>query len=125
MPRTIENILECHRVAAKRRASGKPVWDRTINIKAVLNEDRLNTSDEHAAQVANRIGALVRKRVPAGWLELGAEADFELIEIVEGMETLKPDGYAGENGFTPLDDLNNMLDGLYDWANAKRVWLGH
>lgn len=125
MPRTIESIVENHRVAADRRAAGKPVWDRTINIKEILHEDQSNTSNEHAAQVANRIGALVRSRVPAAWLEIGSdEVDFDLIEIVEGMEALKPNSYDGEEDFTPLDDLNSMLDQLYDWADGKRVWLG-
>lgn len=101
------------------------MWDRTINIKEILHEDQSNTSNEHAAQVANRIGALVRSRVPAAWLEIGSdEVDFDLIEIVEGMEALKPNSYYGEEDFTPLDDLNSMLDQLYDWADGKRVWLG-
>ncbi|MGG2576054.1 hypothetical protein ACQYZY_28505 [Pseudomonas aeruginosa] len=125
MPRTIERIVENHRVAADRRAAGKPVWDRTINIKEILHEDQSNTSNEHAAHVANRIGALVRSRVPAAWLEIDSdEVDFDLIEIVEGMEALKPNSYDGEEDFTPLDDLNSMLDQLYDWADSKRVWLG-
>lgn len=125
MPRTIERIVENHRVAADRRAAGKPVWDRTINIKEILHEDQSNTSNEHSAQVANRIGALVRSRVPAAWLEIDSdEVDFDLIEIVEGMEALKPNSYDGEEDFTPLDDLNSMLEQLYDWADSKRVWLG-
>lgn len=125
MPRTIESIVENHRVAAERRASGKPVWDTTIDIKSILHEDQSNTSNEHAAKVANRIGALLRGRVPAAWLEHGSDrVDFTLLEIVEGMEALKPDSYEGETDFTPLDDLNNMIDQLYDWADGKRIWLG-
>jgi len=49
----------------------------------------------------------------------------DLTHIVEGMEALKPDSYDGEENVTPLDDLNSMLDQLYDWADGKRVWLGH
>ena len=126
MPRTIESIGENHRVAAERRAAGKPVWDRKVDIKAILHEDQSNTSNEHAALVANRIGALLRSRLPSVLLEVGNdEVDFDLIEIVEGMEALRPDSYDGEEDFTPLDDLNNMLDQLYDWADANRVWLGN
>lgn len=124
--RTIESIVENHRVAAERRAAGKPIWDRTINIKSILNEDRSNTTNERAADVANRIGALIRVSVPKTWLDWESEAwDEDLLEVVEGMEALKPDSYDGEDDFTPLDDLNNMLDQLYDWADRKRVWLGH
>lgn len=125
MPRTIESIVENHRVAAERRAAGKPVWDRKIDIKAILHEDQSNTSNEHVAQVANRIGALIRSRVPADWLDWeSTEQDEDLINVVEGMEALKPDSFDGEKDFTPLDDLNSMLDQLYDWADGKRVWLG-
>lgn len=125
MPRTIESIVENHQVAAERRAAGKPVWDMTINIKSILHEDQANTSNEHVAKVANRIGALLRSSVPAAWLEYGSSrVDFTLLEIVEGMEALEPDSYEGETAFTPLDDLNNMLDQLYDWSDRQRVWLG-
>ncbi|HGY9634327.1 hypothetical protein LU674_001730 [Pseudomonas alloputida] len=125
MPRTIESIVENHRVAAERRAAGKPVWDRKIDIKAILHEDQSNTSNEHAAQVANHIGALIRSRVPADWLDWeSTDLDEDLAHIVEGMEALKPDSYDGEEDFTPLTDLNSMLDQLYDWADGKRVWLG-
>ncbi|HGN1515720.1 MULTISPECIES: hypothetical protein [Pseudomonas] len=125
MPRTIESIVENHRVAAERRAAGKSVWDRKIDIKAILHEDQSNTSNEHVAQVANRIGALIRSRVPADWLDWeSTELDEDLINVVEGMEALKPYSFDGEKDFTPLDDLNSMLDQLYDWADGKRVWLG-
>ncbi|HHH9443065.1 TPA: hypothetical protein ACP32N_005053 [Pseudomonas aeruginosa] len=125
MPRTIESIVENHRVARERRAAGKSQWDRTINIKAILHEDQSNESNDHVANVANRIGALIRQSVPTSWLEYGNEAtDDELIEVVEGMEALKPNSYEGEKDFTPLDDLNSMLDQLYDWADSKRIWLG-
>lgn len=126
MPRTIESIVENHRVAAERRAAGKPVWDRNIDVKAILQEDQSNDSNEHAAEVANRIGALIRSRVPAAWLDWNSDdLDEDLTQIVEGMEALKPDSYEGEADFTPLDDLNSMLDQLYNWADGKRVWLGH
>lgn len=126
MPRTIESIVENHRVAAERRAAGKPVWDRKIDVKAILQEDQSNGSNEHAAEVANRIGALIRSRVPAAWLDWNSDdLDEDLTQIVEGMEALKPDSYEGEADFTPLDDLNSMLDQLYNWADGKRVWLGH
>ncbi|MBP3062022.1 hypothetical protein SAMN05216576_107196 [Ectopseudomonas chengduensis] len=125
MPRTIESIVENHRVAAERRTAGKPVWDMTIDIKSILHEDQSNTSNEHAAKVANRIGALLRSSVPTAWLEYGSSrVDFTLLEIVEGMEAQEPDSYEGETAFTPLDDLNNMLDQLYDWSDRQRVWLG-
>lgn len=125
MPRTIENIVENHRVSSERRKAGKPIWDYRIDVKAILNLDRLNESDEHCASVANRIGALLRHHLPATWLSNESdECDETITVIVEGMEALKPDSYVNEKDITPLTDLNEMLDQLYDWADSKRVWLG-
>ena len=125
MPRTIERILENFKAATARRSAGKPVWDRTINIKTILDEDRDNTSDDHCAQNANRIGALVRSSVPKSWLDWGSlDMDEELLNIVEGLEALRPDSYSDDLDFSPLEDLNNMLGQLYDWADSKRIWLG-
>lgn len=69
MPRTIESIVENHRVAAARRAAGKPVWDRKIDIKAVLYEDQANTSNEHSAQVLIAlVPYCVARCRPNGWI---------------------------------------------------------
>lgn len=125
MHRTIESIVENHRVASARRAAGKPIWDRNIDIKGILRVDPGNTSNEHAAAVANRIGDLIRSRVAAAWLDYNSPAfDEDLLDIVEGMEALKPDSYDGDEEMTPIADLNGMLGQLYDWADTKRVWLG-
>ena len=125
MPRTIEHIVENHRLAVERRSAGKPVWDRTINIKSILNEAPRSLSNEEAADIANRIGALLRQSVPSAWLDWESMAlEEDLVEIVEGMETIKPDSYENDDDLTVTDDLNNMLDQLYDWADGKRVWLG-
>ncbi len=130
MTRTLEGILNSHRLASERRAAGKPIWDKTIDIRSIIHEDQDNQSYEHAASVANRIGALLRSSVPKGWLDYGDDAaDWQLIEIVEGMEALRPDSYDDvgedeEDPITPLSDLNEMLAGLYDWADEKRIFLG-
>lgn len=124
MTRTIEGIVENHRVAAERRAAGKKIWDFTISIKSILHEDQSNESDEHAASVANRIGAVIRTSLPAAWLDWESDKTEEaLLEIVEGLEALRPDSYKDVEDFSPLEDLNGMLAGLYDWADAKRVWI--
>lgn len=125
MPRTIDSIVDNHRAARALRSAGKPIWTLTIDIKSILREDPKNTTDEHCAQVANRIAALIRLKVPAKWLDVSSDAsDDDLFEVVDGMEALKPDSYEGEPDFSPAQDLNSMLDQLYDWADKKRVWLG-
>lgn len=124
MPRTLESIVRNHEVAVQRRAAGKPIWDRQLKIKHFLQENPDKTSDERAAWVANRIAETIKLSVPAAWLDVTDEAtDWELLEVVDGMADLRPDSYDDDDDFSPLEDLNNMLDELYDWADSKRVWI--
>lgn len=125
MTRFVEDIVESHRIARDRIAQGRPVWDRMIKIKSVIFRDQANTTEAHAAAVANEIAAIIRASVPASWLELDDDQyDEDLLEIVENMESLRPDSYADDPAFTVLEDLNDALESLYDWADSKRVWLG-
>lgn len=62
MPRTIEHIVATHEIAQARRKAGKPVWDRTVNIKEIIGRDQSNDSDEHAIAVGKEIAALIRSR---------------------------------------------------------------
>ena len=121
MTRDIEHIVTCHNIARARQKAGKPIWDRRIDIKRILNIDRDNTSNEHAANVANQIGALLRSRLPQHVLY----GDITILEIVEGLEQLRAGSYDGEPSITPLSDLNEMLSHLYDWSDIERVWLGN
>lgn len=125
MPRTLESLVENHRVARERIAHGLPVWSRKINIKAILRRDQDNGSEAHAASVANEIAALLRASIPAAELDIASDSyDESLAEIVEGMEQLRADTYSDDPSYSALKDLNNMLDRLYDWADQERVWLG-
>lgn len=125
MPRTVEHRVEMHRLLRERMAAGRPVWERTIDIKSVLRSAGDDTSEETAAAVANAIGALFRRRLPAASLDWASPAcDDDIAEIVEGMEQLRPDSYADDPTYSAREDLNNMLDALYDWADRNRVWLG-
>ena len=124
--RNLDNIVASHSLAAARRREGKPTWDGTIDIKQILQRDPGNTTEAHAAAVANEIGKLVRSKVPASWLDSNADDfDLDLAEIVDGLEALRPDSFLDEPDFSALQDLNEMLAALYDWANLKRIWLGN
>lgn len=125
MTRFVEDIVQNHQIVRERIAQGRPVWDRQIKIKSVIFRDQENATEVHAAAAANEIAAIIRASVPAGWFEFDDDRyDEDLLEIVEGMEALRPDSYEDEPAFSALEDLNNMLEGLYDWADSKRVWLG-
>ena len=126
MPRTIEHIVETHRLAAERRKAGKDVWAQSIAVKSILYRyDGQSITAEIAASVANEVASLLRSCLPKDKLSWKSnQADETLIEIVEGMEALKPDSYADDPSYSVEEDFNNMLDGLYDWADLNRVWLG-
>lgn len=124
MSRSLDGLLASHQLAEQRRAAGKPIWDRRLRLKDLLADSPDATSDERAAWVANRIAERLRRQLPAAWLETGEEMDFELLEVVDGMEALTPTSYDDDEDFSVLEDLNNMLGQLYDWADRRRVWIG-
>lgn len=125
MPRTIEHRVEMHRLVRERVAAGRSVWERTIDIKAILRSAEDDTSEETAARVANAIGALLRSHLSAASLDWACPlCDDDIAEVVEGLEQLRPDSYADDPTYSAREDLNNMLDALYDWADRNRVWLG-
>ncbi len=125
MPRTIEHIAQTHQIASARRQPGQRVWDYRVPITDVVRENQSDRSEAHSASVANRCAALLRARLPAAWLDhSSAAADSDLIEIVECLEQLRADSFADEDDYSALEDLNNRLEELYDWADIKRIWLG-
>lgn len=122
MPRTIDSIVENHQVARERRNAGKPVWDHRINIKEILFRNRLNETNEHAATVGNELSTLLKQSVPKAWLDISSpDFDDDIDNYIDWLSHLKG---AGEAQGAVLEDLNSILDQLYDWADHKRVWLG-
>jgi hypothetical protein len=125
MAHSADHRVECHRLASERRAQGKPVWDRSINIREIINRDKSNTSHEHLVSVAHEIAALLRRRVPASTFDItNDDYNMELDEIVEEMESLKVGDCADDPDYTLLDHFNGLMHGIYDWADYNRVWLG-
>ena len=112
MPRTIESIAENHRVATERRKAGKPAWDRHLTIKHLLTGD---DSDENAQEIGRKIAAILRA---SAWLKADKEENDERLggseveQIAEDFEDIED-----------LDHFNLVLDGLYDLADADRVWI--
>ena len=112
MPRTIESIVDSHRVAAERRKAGKPIWDRRLTIKHLFSDDE----SAEAAKKAGREIAAVLKASP--WLKADLEVHgenpgkSEVQMVAEKFESIKS-----------LSHLNSVLDRLYDLADADRVWI--
>lgn len=126
MARTIEGIVDSHRRARELRAAGKPIWTYTVDIKTILREsDDLGL--ERISDVARRIAAALRARLPATFFDITNDAyEMQLDEAVEDLESYEVESLRslqGE-GIDALDMFNGRLEEIYDWADRARVWLG-
>lgn len=87
-------------------------WHHTVNIKDLLTTDE--SPDE-----ARRIAAEIRSRLLT--LPPGLRNDPDMSDILEGFDEI---AHAGSYQAHDVDEFNNVLDMLYDWADYNRVWLG-
>lgn len=127
MPRTADHIVACHAHARSLREAGKNIWPHTINVKAILNEDKSNLSAEHISSISKRIAALLRSKVPPEHFDITSEVyDFGFNDLIEFMEecTIESLALDRENGLEPEEVFNGWLEELYDWADKNRVWMG-
>lgn len=127
MPLTIERKLSNHAAAEARRARGKPIWDRKLNLKAILADYPAGTEDAALANKAVRIGQLLRQKLPSAMFDLhSCECDHTLLDIVEFFESATASDFSSDSqlGHEPADVFDDWLEQLYDWADDNRVWLG-
>lgn len=128
MPRTVEHIVACHQAASALRAAGKPIWDKKINVRAIIQEDQDNESPEHVAAISVRIAKLIRNTLPESFFDITHEnycSDLE--DTVEALESCTVESLADDKklmGIEAVDMFNDWMDALYDWADVNRVWLG-
>lgn len=109
MPRTVESIVDGYNAANERLKAGKPAWDHHLKIKHLLTDD---VSDEACRRVGAEIATILRS---SDWLrddEKGT-GPSEITVCAEEFEEV-----------TDVDHLNEVLDRLYDLADADRVWIG-
>ncbi len=128
MPRTVDHIVSCHQAAAARREAGRPIWDKRIDVKAIIHEDQGNESPEHISAISQRISRLLRTRAPKSYFDIGHnDFDFDFVDAVEAMESCTVEVLAQDkaNGSEPVDMLNDWLETIYDWADVNRIWLGN
>lgn len=129
MPRTVESIVSCHKVAAARRAARRPIWDARVNIKGILDEYRSFGDDltpAQAVELSGRLLTAIKLGVPAAWLDASHKNfSFALDEVMEVFANATVDDFQiGSEKIDPVEDLNHWLDVLYDWGDAHRVWIG-
>ncbi len=120
MPRTAEHRVLAHQIATERLNAGKPVWASSISFANVFPEGCESMPEEPNDDQARSLGKQYAKMLRANRLVKKAleQSDWELEDILDAMECLTSD----ENG-SALDDLNEQLDALYDWADIHRLWV--
>jgi len=129
MPRTIEHIAATYQIAAERREAGKDIWDRTVNIKDTLSAHPIADMDEFDSLelTASRIAAVLRASLPSYYFDVQHEEfDFTFNEAVESLEDMRAEYMRRDkkDGFDPVEEFNDCLEAIYDWADINRVWLG-
>jgi hypothetical protein len=103
MPRTTESIVDSHREATARRAAGRPVWDRRVNVADVFHNEAM-TFEQRRDAIARRLRA-------SDWLA-GRDMFDGLVLAVEGLEQAED-----------ADEFDGWWDEIYDHADADRVWI--
>lgn len=103
MPRTVDHIVETHRLARARQDAGLPIWDRRINLKDVFrNEDM--TFEQRRDVIVRRI-----KRSP--WYT--EQEDYShLHDVVIDLEEADD-----------AEEFDSAWDEMYDLADIDRVWI--
>jgi hypothetical protein len=102
MPDTVEHRVEMYQLAQERRAAGKPVWDRRVDVSAVFRNEELAYEERRDAIVE-----IIRN---SPWFKQYDEDD-DLPQFVEELAD------AGE------DEFRYPWDAIYDIADADRVWI--
>lgn len=131
MPRTIESIVACHRIAASRRRAGLRSWAQSVPIKEALGplrerRDRGETLDDASvAKACCDLADLLKARLPARFFDIThAEYDRTLDDIYEGLADITAETFKDDPSYSLIKHLDGKLDELYDWGDYARVWLG-
>ena len=82
-------------------------WKTTVNIKPLIGED---DSEEGAERAGDLIGALLSLKL---LVHDQYATDQTLRNIIDGLSNV-----------ADVDEFNDVLEDLYDWADENRVWLG-
>ena len=101
--RTIEHLVETHRIAAERTAAGLPVWDRRLDVSDVFHNDALTFTEKR--------DAIMHKLRATGWLD-----DRDMFDGL----VLAVDGLADA---VDENEFDGWWDEVYGYADYDRVWI--
>jgi hypothetical protein len=128
MPRTIEGLVEAHELATERRARGQNPWEGELTFMHVLAPlaERFNAGDitltsQKLLEAFHAAAKEVRAKVPQAQGKYFNGDDEELENFVLTLEEWTVSHL--ENCSDILDEFDDALDRLYDWANRNRWWI--
>lgn len=97
---------------------------RTLKIRSVFTRHSRAVTDRECSAAASDIALTLRQQLPVQWLLEGGDSfDFDLAAIIEGLDAIKPFGYPEDPPGLALDDLNEQLAKLLDWADDAEIKL--
>lgn len=102
MSRSIEHILDVHKVASRRRADARPVWDETIRVTFFHDETK---SFEQKRNLF--VAAMKRSR----WFKREDELS-ELHQLVDEISDSED-----------VEHFDFCMNEIYDMADFERVWI--
>jgi hypothetical protein len=103
MPDTADHRADMYRLGTERRAAGLPVWDGTLRLADVFHNGGLTFEQKR--------DAIVRRIRGTAWFKGYDESD-DLPQFVEELA-----------GAEDNASFNEVWSGIYDIADADRVWI--
>lgn len=100
MPRTVDHIVATHRLAAERRKAGKPIWDETIDLTHVWDDDDLSFEEKR--------DAIVARLKTSRWFKNDPQPQA-IVDVLAQTEN--------------VDEFDGWFDELYDHADYARIWI--
>lgn len=98
-----DHRAEMAKIVAERKAQGKSAWERTVNLKGIINN-----SDMTLLEVRD---AAVRAIRASGWVDVRAD-DEDFILLIEELEECET-----------KEDFNYLFNEVYNYADYDRVWI--
>lgn len=110
--RTIETIIDCHKMATERRKAGKPIWDGTVKIKHLFEnlDSDSDTYEQDIAKAANKIAEIFINQFGEDHPLFGLDMSL----TIEAMRDAKE---------SEEEDFNWWLENIYDWCDYHRIWV--
>ncbi len=112
MARTIESIMDARNAAETRRKAGLHIWKYRVRIKHLLEAD---WTDETVANLGQQMAHII---------DISSWAAAERLEAAQGGCTPVADLVEELRGVEDMRHFDQVLDELYDQADADRAWIG-